>query len=288
MSSETIGVVGAGTMGTGVAQLFAEAGFPVALVDIEPGALTRARAHIAQALRLAPLLRPGTPAVPESAIDAITFTTDFDALSDAAFVVENVTEEWPVKERVHRLLDQTCPQDCVFGVNTSAIQITRVGAATRRPDRVIGTHFMNPAPMKPLVEVIRGHLTSDATVKLTRELLDRAGKDSIVVSDSPGFVTNRVAMLTVNEAVFLLQEGVSSAEDIDRLFKECFGHPMGPLETADLIGLDTVLASLEVLHESFGDPKYRPCTLLKELVYAGRLGRKSGQGFHTYESLPTH
>ncbi|MGW1895270.1 3-hydroxyacyl-CoA dehydrogenase family protein [Streptomyces sp. NPDC002004] len=282
---DRIGVVGAGTMGSGVAQLFAEQGHEIVLVDVADHILESARAVIARNVRLAPLVRPGTPVrEPEEVTGRILFTTDPEQLGKADFLIENTTEDWEIKRPLYGELDSLCPPDVPFGVNTSAIPITRVAAATTRPDRVIGTHFMNPAPLKPTVELIRGHHTSDDTVSRTRTLLDGVGRKHVVVADSPGFVTNRVLMLTLNEAIFLLHEGVSSAADIDRLFKECFGHPMGPLETADLIGLDTVLLSLEVLYEAFNDPKYRPCPLLRKLTDAGLHGRKTGQGFHSYES----
>ncbi len=281
-----IGVVGAGTMGTGVSQVFATAGHQVVLVDVAGAALERARQEIERSVRLMPLVRPAAPRLdPGEVVDRIRFTTELKELRTADYVVENVTERWDTKRGVYLELDEICPPGTVLGVNTSAIPITRIASLTGRPADVIGTHFMNPAPLKPTVEVIRGYHTSDDTVEQTTELLAGAGKDALVVRDSPGFVTNRVLMITINEAVFLLHEGVAPAADIDRLFKECFGHAMGPLETADLIGLDTVLLSLEVLHDGFGDPKYRPCTLLRTLVDAGLLGRKSGRGFHSYESV---
>jgi 3-hydroxybutyryl-CoA dehydrogenase len=279
-----IGVVGAGTMGTGVSQLFAETGADVVLVDIAQAALDRSRDQITTAVRLAHLVRRSAPRPAGEVLARIRFTTDLKQLRDADFVVENITEDWPAKRRLYAELDDVCPSDVPFGVNTSAIPIGRVAGVTRRPDRVIGTHFMNPAPLKPTVEVIRGFHTSDDTVRRTAELLTAAGRKHIVVNDSAGFVTNRVAMLTVNEAMFLLHEGVADVAAIDRLFKECFGHPMGPLATADLIGLDTVLYSLEVLYDEFQDPKYRPCPLLRRMVDAGLHGRKTGRGFHTYES----
>ncbi|MFG2869478.1 3-hydroxyacyl-CoA dehydrogenase family protein [Streptomyces sp. NPDC048338] len=282
---DRIGVVGAGTMGRGVAQLFAEHGHEIVLVDVAEDILDSARADITRHLRLAPLIRRGAPVrPPEEVLPRIRFTTDLKDLREIDFLVENVTEDWDVKRALHRELDAICAPEVVFGVNTSAIPVTRVAGVTGRPDRVLGTHFMNPAQLKPTVELIRGHHTSDATLARTRALLEGAGRRHVVVEDSPGFVTNRVLMLTLNEAIFTLHEGVSTAKDIDRLFKECFGHAMGPLETADLIGLDTVYLSLQVLYENFGDPKYRPCPLLRRLVDAGLHGRKTGQGFHSYES----
>jgi 3-hydroxybutyryl-CoA dehydrogenase len=282
--SSKLGVVGAGTMGTGVAQLLAEGGHRVVLVDVSEAALDRARSAIGQSVRLAPLVRPSARRRdPGEVLDRIRLTTDLGDVHDADLVVENVTERWETKRDVYAEMERICSPGTVFGVNTSAIPITRVASVTRRPALVVGMHFMNPAPLKPTVELIRGHHTSDATIDRARSLLASVGRRSIVVNDSPGFVTNRVLMLMVNEAIFLVHEGVADAPTVDRLFRECIGHPMGPLETTDLIGLDTVLLSLEVLHEQFGDPKYRPCPLLRRLVEAGLLGRKSGRGFHTYE-----
>lgn len=279
-----IGVVGAGTMGTGVTQLFAENGHEVVLVDMADHILETALADISRNIRFASLVRPGTPErPPEEVTGRILFTTDLKQLRHVDYLIENVTERWDIKRPLYDELDTLCPPEVPFGVNTSAIPITRVAATTSRADRVIGTHFMNPAHLKPTVEVIRGHHTSDETLARTRALLDGTGRRHVVVTDSSGFVTNRVLMLALNEAIFLLHEGVSSAPDIDRLFKECCGHAMGPLETADLIGLDTVLLSLEVLYDNFNDPKYRPCPLLRRLVDAGLHGRKTGQGFHSYE-----
>jgi 3-hydroxybutyryl-CoA dehydrogenase len=279
-----IGVVGAGTMGIGVSQAFAAAGLPVTLVDLEPRALATAREKIAVDARMARLFRPGPAAEPDRVAGLITCTTALDDLAEAGFVVENVTEKPAVKEPVYRRLEEICSERCVFGVNTSAIPITKVAGWTGRPDRVIGTHFMNPAQLKPLVEVVKGVHTSAETIKRTQELITAIGKESLVVADSPGFVTNRVLMLTLNEAICLLDEGVATAAEIDRLFVRCFGHAMGPLATADLIGLDTVLYSLEVLLENFNDPKYRPSILLTRYVDAGLLGHKSGRGFFSYDT----
>ncbi len=284
---QSIGVVGAGTIGVGVAQSLAQAGHRVTLVDVSEATLDRSREEIRRNVRMQRLLggggsADGAAAQPGDVLDRIAFTIDYSALADADYVVENVTEKWPIKQEVHAQLDRICPPRCVFAANTSCISITRIGSATKRPDRVIGVHFMNPVPLKPVAEVIRGHHTSEETIRTTQSLLASMGKEGIVVNDVPGFVSNRVLMLTVNEAIYLLQDQVASAHDVDRLFKTCFGHKMGPLETADLIGLDTILYSVEGLHESFNDSKYRPCPLLKKMVDAGLLGRKSGEGFYVY------
>ena len=209
--------------------------------------------------------------------------TDLTRCAEAEFVIENVTENWDVKRAVYEDLEQICRPETVFGVNTSAIPITRVAAATRRPERVIGLHFMNPVPLMDTVEVMRGHFTSEQSVAQALELLQAVGKVGVTVNDAPGFVTNRVLMLTINEAIFCLYEGVATAAQVDQIFRGCFGHKMGPLETADLIGLDTILYSIEVLHESFADSKYRPCSLLAKMVDVGLHGRKSGQGFYSYQ-----
>jgi 3-hydroxybutyryl-CoA dehydrogenase len=286
MSDEmTVGVVGAGTMGIGVSHLFGAAGVLVLLVDPDHAALTRAQARIRRNVRLYPMLN-GDPADSAGEIlDRITFTVRLADLGDADFIVENTPEKWDIKRGVYRELDTIAPERCIFGVNTSAIPIGRIGGITGRPDRVIGTHFMNPAPLKPTVEVIRAAGTSAETVAATCAILSMAGKEGIVVNDSSGFVTNRVAMLTINEAVLLLQEGVAPAVDIDRLFRQCFGHPMGPLRTADLIGLDTVMYSLEVLFDHFNDSKFEPAPLLRNMVGAGHLGQKTGRGFFPYQNL---
>jgi 3-hydroxybutyryl-CoA dehydrogenase len=199
-------------------------------------------------------------------------------------VIENVTEKWDVKRPVYEELDAICVPETIFVVNTSAIPITQIGSLTARPASVIGVHFMNPVPMKNTVELIPGRLTSPATVERTTRFLDSLGKTAIAVRDSCGFISNRVLMLTVNEAAFLVHEGVATAEAVDEVFRSCFGHPMGPLETADLIGIDTILYSVEVLHQHFADPKYRPCPLLREMTAAGLHGRKSGQGFYVYDA----
>lgn len=285
MKLETIGVVGAGVMGIGLAQTLAQSDFEVLLLDINEEILERARRQIKQNTRLQSMLgkADGPRKGSESVLKKITCSTNYEVLKDADFVIENVTEKWPIKSDVYKKIDPICPEHAVFAVNTSAISITRIGSVTQRPRQVIGMHFMNPVPMKKMVEVIRGYHTTDETLAVAQKLLGRMGKECVVVNDSPGFVSNRVLMLTVNEAVFLVQDQVATAEDVDKIFRECFGHKMGPLETADLIGLDTILYSIEVLYESFNDDKYRPCPLLKKMVDAGLYGRKNGQGFYTYQ-----
>ncbi len=283
-----VAVLGAGTMGIGGAHAFAAAGLSVVLVDLTDAALSRARDLIGENARLYGMLdRALSRSTPEEVLSRIDFRTGLDGLADADFVVENVTENWDVKEKLYREMDAVAPAHCVFGVNTSAIPITRMASVTGRPDRVVGTHLMNPVPLKKLVEVIRGYHTSPETIEITRGLFRSAGQDIVVVEDSSGFVTNRVAMLSVNEAILLLQDNVAQARDIDRLFRQCLGHQMGPLETADLIGLDTVMYSLQILLDNFNDSKFAPAPLLRKLVAAGCLGRKSGQGFYSYEPVET-
>lgn len=284
MDIQTVGVVGAGVMGIGVAQNLAQAGLRVLLLDVSSEVLQRAKKDINKSIRFSLLFdKTGTREPIENIVERIVFTTDYSAFADADFVIENATEKWEIKKPIYEQLETVCPAHCVFAANTSAISITRIASATRRPSKVIGIHFMNPVPMKNMVEVIRGYHTRDATVATAKELLAAMGKTCIVVNDMPGFVSNRVLMLMVNEAIFLVQDGVAPAADIDTIFKSCFGHKMGPLETADLIGLDTILYSIEVLYESYNDSKYRPCPLLKKMVDAGLHGRKSGHGFYTYQ-----
>lgn len=279
-----IGVVGAGVMGIGVAHNLAQTGHQVILVDISNEILEHARQEIINNLRLQQMWNRNQKQEPISEIvERITFTTAYEQLAEVDFVIENATEKWDIKKEIHARLDAICPEHCVFAVNTSALSITRVASVTKRPSQIIGTHFMNPVPMKTMVEVIRGYHTSEETIATTKAVLAAMGKECVVVNDMPGFVSNRVLMLTVNEAIYLVQDQVATAADVDTIFKSCFGHKMGPLETADLIGLDTILYSVEVLYESYNDSKYRPCPLLKKMVDAGLHGRKNGQGFYTYK-----
>ncbi len=234
-------------------------------------------------IRFAPLIWKGAARVKkEEALRLMQFTTSFADLSSCDFIVENVLEDWEVKRKVYEQLERAMPPATCFGANTSCISITKIGSATKRPANVIGLHFMNPVYAMPTVEVIRGYHTSDGTLAILQRLFSQLGKEAIVVEDFPGFVSNRISHLFMNEAAFVLQDGVANAETIDAIFKKCFGHKMGPLETADLIGLDTVMRSLDVLYGSYRDPKYRCAPILRKLVDAGHLGRKTGKGFHTY------
>lgn len=284
MNLKTVGVVGAGVMGIGVAQNLAQTGHDVILVDIKEEILDKAKQEIKNNIRFQSFFqKKDQPANLEEVLDRIEFSTSYKLLENADFVIENVTEKWDNKKQVYSLIDPICLADCIFAANTSAIPITRIASVTKRADKVVGIHFMNPVPMKPMVEMIRGYHTSETTIDIAKKMLSQMGKECIIVNDSPGFVSNRVLMLTINEAVFLLQDQVATAEDIDKIFKGCFGHKMGPLETADLIGLDTILFSIEVLYENFNDSKYRPCPLLKKMVDAGLYGRKNGKGFYAYQ-----
>lgn len=277
-------MLGAGTMGSGIAQVFAQAGYTVRLIEVSPTQLARGMAVIEK--NLARFVEQSRlPAAEKDAI--VRRIASSSALGDAAradLVVEAIHESLSAKIEVFRALDSTCPPDTILASNTSSISITTLGAATTRADRVIGMHFFNPVPAMKLVEVVRGFATSDATHAHVLDRARRLGKEPVAVGDSPGFVANRVLMPMINEGVFALYEGVADAAAIDAVMRLGMGHPMGPLELADFIGLDICLSIMTVLHEGFGDPKYRPCPLLRQMVAAGRLGRKSGQGFYDYPS----
>jgi 3-hydroxybutyryl-CoA dehydrogenase len=281
---QKFGVVGAGVIGIGVAQVLAASALETVVVDVSEEHLERARRELRRQLRLARMLQPKAAIDIDAVFEAISFTTSYDALRPMNAVIENVTEKWPVKAGVYRKLDTICQSSAFFAVNTSVFSIARVAELTSRPDRVVGIHFMNPVPLKPTAEVIPGPATSDETMCRVQALLDRLGKRAIVVGDAPGFVSNRVMMLTIAEAIRVFEEGTAGVEEIDRVFVECFDHAMGPLATADLIGLDTILLSLEALEEAYEDQKFRPPELLRHMVAAGRLGCKTGQGFKRYFS----
>jgi 3-hydroxybutyryl-CoA dehydrogenase len=283
MDYTKIGVVGAGTMGIGVTVDLVLHGIETVLVDISQEILDRAKDEIIKSVRFAPLVHKTAPKVKaKEAMEKITFTTDIKDLKDCQWIVENVDEDWKLKEKVYKELEQVCNPEALFGVDTSCISITKVAGITNRPDKVIGIHFMNPVFAKPVVEVMRGFHTTDETVEKAEKMLAQLGKKAIVVNDFPGFVSNRVSHLFMNEAMWVVQDQVANPEQVDNIFKKCFGHTMGPLETADLIGLDTVMKSLEVLFESYQDSKFRCCPLLKKMVDAGHTGRKSGKGFYDY------
>jgi 3-hydroxybutyryl-CoA dehydrogenase len=277
-----VAVLGAGTMGNGIAQVFAGAGHTVVLRDLDREILDQAIGRIDGSL--AKLAEKGRIQASERAatLARIRTATDLAAASDAELVVEAVVESPTVKTDLFRELDRLTGPDTILASNTSSISITRLGAATGRPDKVVGMHFMNPVPLMTLVEVIRGQATSEETTRVVVQLARDLGKTPVEVSDYPGFVSNRVLMPMINEAIFALYEGVATAEAIDQVMKLGMNHPMGPLTLADFIGLDVCLAILEVLHDGLGDPKYRPCPLLKRMVAAGWLGRKAGRGFYTY------
>ncbi len=280
--SELIGVVGAGTMGNGIAQVAARAGYEVVLRDVSEEFLERGMKAIDRSLQRDVDKERLKEEEKRSIVGRIRTTTALSDLAGAGFVVEAIYENLEAKQSVFRELDETCGADAILASNTSSISITKLGAATRRPEKVIGMHFMNPVPVMKLVEVIRGIATSDETWARTRELTEKMGKTALECNDSPGFVSNRVLMPMINEAVFALYEGVATRESIDGIMKLGMNHPMGPLTLADFIGLDVCLAILNVLHTELGDPKYRPCPLLRKYVDAGWLGRKSGRGFYEY------
>jgi 3-hydroxybutyryl-CoA dehydrogenase len=282
LTIQRIGVVGAGTMGNGIAQVFAQSGLDVRLCDSVPAALDRARATVEKSL--AKFVEKGTlaPVDRDTTITRISMTTNLDALKEVDFVVEAIAEQLDAKLDMFRQLDALTKPGVVLASNTSSISITVLGAATKRADRVLGMHFMNPVPLMKLVELIRGQATSADAMMIATELCMRLGKTAVESADYPGFIANRILMPMLNEAFYAVMESVGTPEAIDSVMKLGMNHPMGPLTLADFIGLDVCLAILNVLHEGLGDPKYRPCPLLRRMVAAGYLGRKTGRGFYTY------
>jgi len=279
---KSVGVVGAGTMGNGIAQVFAQAGFTVQLVDIAAPMLDRARISIEKSL--ARFVEKGkvTADDRDAALGRLSMTTRLEALATADLIVEAIIEDTVAKQRLFASLDAICAPHAVLASNTSSISITVLGSATKRPGQVLGMHFMNPVPLMTLVELIRGQATSDTSMQMAHDLCRALGKTGVEAADYPGFIANRILLPMLNEAFFAVMEGVGTPTAIDAVMKGGLNHPMGPLTLADFIGLDVCLAILEVLHEGLGDPKYRPCPLLKRMVAAGHLGRKSGRGFYEY------
>ncbi len=282
MTIKTIGVVGAGTMGSGIAQVFAQAGLSVCLVDVAEPLLDRARTTIDRSLSKFVGKGALTAAAKDQALSRLQTATSVDGLATADFIVEAILEDAGAKRELFAGLNAIARPDVVLASNTSSISITVLGAASGRADRVLGMHFMNPVPIMSLVELVRGQATSDATMKTASELCAALGKTAVESADYPGFISNRILMPMLNEAMFAVMEGVGTPEAIDTVMKLGMNHPMGPLTLADFIGLDVCLAILNVLHDGIGDPKFRPCPLLRRMVAAGHLGRKSGQGFYTY------
>jgi len=278
-----IGVVGAGTMGNGIAHVFARSGFAVRLFEVEQAALDRGLATIRTNLDREAAKGKVDPAEVQGIYERVMPTLLLEDLKDCTLVVEAATEKLTVKQEIFRRLDELLAREAILASNTSSISITKLAGGTRRPDRVIGMHFFNPVPVMPLVEVIRGLQTSDATFETVREIALEVGKTPVAVNDAAGFVSNRVLMPLINEAIFAVMEGVATAEAVDEVFRLGMAHPMGPLTLADFIGLDVCLDIMRVLEEGLGEPKYRPCPLLIRMVDAGWLGRKSGRGFYEYK-----
>lgn len=282
MAMQRIGIVGAGTMGNGIAHVFARNGFEVTLCDVEQRFLDLALDTISKNLDREVAKNKITAAEKQSALQRVTPVIDRGRLAECDFAVEAATEKFAIKSEIFRDLDRTCQPDVVLASNTSSISITKLAALTKRPDRVIGMHFFNPVPVMKLVEVIRGLATSDETFQTVRDLTVKLEKTPVEVNDAPGFVSNRVLMPLLNEAMYAVMEGVATPDAVDEVFKLGMAHPMGPLTLADFIGLDVCLDIMRVLHDGMGDPKYRPCPLLIKMVDAGWLGKKSGKGFYQY------
>jgi 3-hydroxybutyryl-CoA dehydrogenase len=283
MAIEHIAVIGAGTMGNGITQVCAVSGYKVTMIDVMPDALKKGLATIEKSLNKLAEKNKITAQQKDSALAAITTSGDLSAAASADFIIEAATENPELKLKIFRDLDALAKPEVILASNTSSISLTKIGGVTKRPDKVIGMHFMNPVPLMTLIEIIRGLGTSEATTTVTVELSKKLGKTPIEANDSPGFISNRILCPMINEAIYALMEGVGTREAIDEVMKLGMNHPMGPLTLCDLIGLDVVLYVMQVLHRDLGDDKYRPCPLLVRMVDAGYLGRKSGRGFYEYK-----
>lgn len=282
MEVKTIFVVGAGQMGAGIAEVAARAGFQTFINDVEEGIIVRATKKIQERLESAKQKGKLAPEEADAAIGRIHVSTELAGAKAADLVIEAVVEKESLKQEIFRKLDAICPPHTIFASNTSAISITRIASATARPDRVIGTHFFNPAPVMKLIEIVKGYLTSEDTISTIRCVAMKMGKETILAKDYPGFLSTRIGMPLINEGIYALYNGLGSVEDIDKANRLGLNHPMGPLELADLVGLDTILNVLQILYDGHGEQKYFPCPLLHQMIAAGHLGRKTGKGFYDY------
>lgn len=283
MGFECVGIIGAGVMGCGTAADLVLRGINVTLVDVSIEILNEAMKRISNDIKLAALLDKSCQAITMKEVsDRIKYSVDIKDVEYCDFIIENTSEKWETKEAVIMELNRLSGLSACIGINTSCFSITRIGSIAKRPDKIIGMHFMNPVYLKSFVEVVKGSYTSEETIDNAKAFLRRLNKSAVIVNDSPGFVSNRISHLFMNEAAFVVQEQVADPRQVDEIFKRCYGHAMGPLATADLIGLDTVVNTLDALYDSYKDSKFRCCTLLRKMVYAGYLGRKSGKGFYVY------
>lgn len=277
-----IGIIGAGVMGIGLTVDLSTSGYEIVLIDNSATNLEKAKVEVEKDVRFAGLYKKNIEDEPEIIMKKINFSLEIGDVADCDFIIENVTENFDIKKNVYLQLNNICKKDTYFAVNSSCISIDRIASLIEKRENVIGMHFMNPVILKKTIEVIKGYYTSDETIAVAKQLLDSLGKKGVIINDAPGFASNRVSHLFMNEAAYVVMDRVCDPEQVDQLFRECFGHTMGPLQTADLIGLDTVMNSLDVLYESYQDSKYRCCPLLRQMVDQGRLGRKSGEGFYKY------